>query len=98
MARGIAVDAGLRRPAGKLRRTVAGERDRRPDWTSCIRWSLNSPRPPPLNTVRRVLQSKDIQTTPRQKLSLLWLVFYLRWRAAIERLRLQFARDESPRS
>jgi GT2 family glycosyltransferase len=82
----------------KLRRTVAGERDRRPDWTSCIRWSLHSLRPPPLNAVLRVLQSKDFQTTPRQKLQLLWLVFYLRWRAAIERMRLQLVRDESPRS
>jgi glycosyltransferase involved in cell wall biosynthesis len=82
----------------KLRRTVAGERDRKPDWKSCVRWSLKALLPPHPRAMLHILRNGDFPTTPGQKLALLWLLFYLRWRGAIERMRLQFVRDESPRS
>jgi glycosyltransferase involved in cell wall biosynthesis len=82
----------------KLRRTAAGERDRNPDWGSCLRWSLQRIGPPPLNSIRRVIQSAEFPTTVGQKIALLWLVVFMRWRTAIERLRLQLVAGESPRS
>ena len=82
----------------KLRRTAAGERDRGPDWRSCLASCLRRLWPIPLHTLRLIAEARGLPINARQKLQLAGFVTYVRWRTAFERFRLQLARNESPRS
>jgi GT2 family glycosyltransferase len=81
----------------KMRRAAAGERDRNPDWRSCIDHCL-SRLMPPLHSIRIILKGSEYPTSPYRKLLLLGLATLVRWQAAFERLRLQLAGGDSPRS
>lgn len=98
-------DASVRHPArdyrdliGKLRRAAAGERDRNPDWASCLRACLRRLAPLPRDSVRLILKESDHPTSTRRKLALFAMVALLRWRTAFERLRLQVSGSHSPRA
>jgi hypothetical protein len=81
----------------KMRRAAAGERDRHPDWSSCLsqcrrRLML------PLHSIRIILTGSDAPAPIHRKLLLIGLATLVRWQFAFERLRLQLAGGESPRS
>jgi len=83
----------------KLRRAAAGERDRNPDWASCLRACARRLAPLPPHSVRLILTGEgDYPASVGQKLALVAMVAFLRWRTAFVRLSLQLSRDESPRA
>jgi glycosyltransferase involved in cell wall biosynthesis len=81
----------------KMRRTAAGERDRNPDWISCLRWSLRR-LAPPVTRMKQILRPNETAMTVRQKLLVLGFATVFQWQTAIERIRLQLSGNASPRS
>lgn len=78
----------------KMRRVVAGARDKNPDWISCLRWCMRRA-VPPRHTIRAIRESNS---SNNEKVRLIGLAVFLRWRSVIERLWIQVGRHYSPRS
>jgi len=81
---------------GKVRRTVAGERDRHPSSRSCARFCLEA-LSPPFRPLKRMWRDRPAGTGTLAFFCLASIMIALRWRAAYERLRLQIAKSASPR-
>ena len=98
-------DAEVRHPARdrgelikKIRRTVAGARDQNPGWRDCARFCLKRVQPLPIHTARLILRGPEFPVAPRRKALLLGFAVLVRWWTIVERLRLQLASSELPRS
>jgi len=97
-----AADATVDHPAratheeftSKLRRTVGGERDRRPGWGPGLRFAARHFLPP-RSRIKRALKLEGV-SLPRRALLVGYCVF-INWKHAAYRIQLQFSRVDSQR-
>lgn len=78
----------------KMRRTVGGERDRRPEWTHALRFSARQMLPP-RSRLRAALSLPGVPLSRR--LQVAGYCLYINWIQAIYRLELQLSGGESSR-
>jgi len=80
----------------KTRRVIGGERDRRPDWNSCIRCCVRHLLPP-VGPLRSILKAHNAAVGPWNRVRLTVLAMIIQWAHAVERVRLQITGAQSAR-
>jgi GT2 family glycosyltransferase len=80
----------------KTRRVIGGERDRKPDWASCIRCCVRHLLPP-MGPLRSIFAAREAPVRSWDRVRLTALALIIQWAHAVERLRLQVTGAQSAR-